>query len=458
MRCFYLGFLLLIIAQSGYNQNSIKSIHNQALGNISTLQAIDDVQHLINRLEEVHYNPYLHISKEQLNDYFFSIKKDWTTQDSITKSEFIIEFMKFISKIDDGHSKLVWYSTEVLPFRDSIRYFPLELKLNNKKLTVQDTFFSKEVHSINGHSAIKLYQEAMECLAGNYEYKNEINSTLFFPTYLYLKGLFPPYQINLSDGAIINIDKNSTLSFFDLYARLHPKQVNYDFDIIADQQVGILNYYSCTDYDSFEIFLSNTFKELNEKHINNLIIDIRQNSGGDSSLNDILLSYITRKAYRQSSKRIWKISDVSIEELESREIKKEYGADYLKKFTLQSDSTLLSIGSEEAPIPPMAVEHFFNGNCYLLIGPKTYSSANMLADAISNYNICTIVGQSTGERTNDFGEQKTEFLPNSNLPFDYTIAFDIGADGDENSIKTVNPDIYVEGDAKEYVLSLIRDQ
>lgn len=458
MRALFIFISFLAIACS--NETEIKPTYNPALGSISATNAISDIEYLFKRLETVHYNPYLHVSKENISNEIKSLENKWNVKDTLRNAEFIIETMKLLSKVEDGHTKMVWYSTELLSQRDSINYFPLGIKYEKDKgLLINDTSFIKyqgnKVLSINGLDAQELYLEALACLSGNFEYKNEIASNLFFPVFLYLKDLNPPYSLTLESNQKIEINKSMTASFMDLYSRLQPSTSNYEFNINEQNNIGILSYNSCTDYEAFKLFLAETFKKIEQQKIKDLIIDIRYNSGGDSALNDLLLAYITSQKYRQSSKRIWKLSEVSLKELDSRGVKDYYGEDYLTKYRLKSDTTKIVFGEDEPSKAPAKPEHYFKGQCYLLIGPKTFSSANMLADAVSTYKLFPLIGMPTGERTNDFGEQKTELLPHSNFPFDYTIAFDIGANGDESIVKTVVPDIKVEGNALDYTINHI---
>jgi len=72
------------------------------------------------------------------------------------------------------------------------------------------------------------------------------------------------------------------------------------------ERIGLISYNSCTDYDAFKLFLHSTFEKINQAGIKDLIIDVRNNSGGNSSLNDLLIAFFTDKKYRQSSKRLWK--------------------------------------------------------------------------------------------------------------------------------------------------------
>jgi hypothetical protein len=46
----------------------------------------------------------------------------------------------------------------------------------------------------------------------------------------------------------------------------------------------------------------------------------------------------------------------------------------------------------------------------------------MLADAVKQYKLATLIGEPTGESTNDFGEVYTMELPNSKVKVQVTTA------------------------------------
>jgi len=451
---------LLIGCTQADQQILLSESYNADLGNMKTENALADLSDLFTRLEEVHYNPYLHISKKELGGAVDKVVQQWLKQDSIPAARFILETMQLIARLEDGHTNIIWYSTEVLPQRDSMDFFPVKMGIRESgKLMITDTTFknllAKEINTINGYDAGRLYKEALACLPGNPEHVHEITEALFFPVYLYLRGITPPYLLQFESHDLVEIDPSDTRTFIDLYRRLQPGKRNYEYEPLEKEQIALIHYNSCTDYEAFDAFLQSTFQQIKEKGFTDLIIDIRYNSGGNSSLNDLLLAYITDKPYRQASKRFWKVSDVAIAELKSRGVEDMYGPDFLEKYSLEGDSILLDFGGEEPPQKPEPVQHFFEGSTYVLIGPKTFSSANMLADAIATFKLSTLVGTPTGEMTNDFGEQKTELLNHSQLPFNFSIAYDIGADGNGKKIETVQPDILVKNDALSYTVERI---
>lgn len=448
--------VISIICQVGCKEKQSKQIHdayNETLGKIAVHDAIKDMEQMTHILEQRHYNPYLHQSQETHDQFKQNVIGQWIDHDSIMLSQFCLDMMSVLSLIEDGHTGLQWFTTDVLPNRDSLAFFPVTTKyIHNSSLTHMES--DKSIETINGYAAIDLYEDALSLLSGEKQYKINLNNSLFFAVYLHLRGIFPPYEISYSDGLSSVINANQTINFMSLYMRLKGTLTPHSFEYI--EGIPVITYNSAEDHDGFELLLSQAFSEIKESEIKTLIIDIRKNSGGNSSVNDVLLNYITSTPYRQSSKRLWKISEVSISELESRNIKEYYGHDYIKQYQSPTDSTILDFLGGEELITPQWKKDKYDGEVYLLIGPGTYSSANMLADAFKTYNIGTLVGQPTGERVNDFGEQKIYILPNSQLPISYTIAYDIGADGDPNHLSTVEPDIEVDQDALQYTLGLIK--
>ncbi len=433
---------------------------NDDLGCLSANAAIEDINFIQQHLEQHHYNPYLYITKETFNEKKEQLFSYFLTKDSLPKTDFIIKTMQLIATIDDGHTNVRWFSEEILKDRNNMHFFPAVLKFNvNQQLmyTTKDTPTPTPfpVKSINQINATYLYQDALNCLAGNDYYTNDINSAFFFPIYLYLKGFEPPYHLTLENGQTITFEKEDEVSFIDLYYRLKPAGVNYELKIL-DEQTAYIAYNSCTDYDKFKSFLEDSFQRIHEKNIQSLVIDIRNNSGGDSSLNDLLLAYLTTKEYRQMSRRYWKKSDVAIQDLLERGAKEHYGEDFTTKYQLKDREDILDFGGGDELTKAERSLHFFEGKTCFLIGPRTFSSANMLADAVATYQLSTLIGQATGEKTNDFGEQKEDILPHSKVPFTYTIAFDIGANGDADDTSTVQPDIKVEQDALEFALEWLK--
>ena len=107
---------------------------------------------------------------------------------------------------------------------------------------------------------------------------------------------------------------------------------------------------------------------------------------------------------------------------------------------------------------PKKPKYYFNGLSCVLMGPNTFSSANFLVDAIKTYQLSTLIGQASGEETNDFGELLNFELNNSGQQVFISSTYDIGADGDSNRRSAVQPDINVKEGVLEFAINWIKQQ
>ena len=210
--------------------------------------------------------------------------------------------------------------------------------------------------------------------------------------------------------------------------RLVTNKSNYSFSEIAELETGIITYNACEDLKNFRPFCDSTFTIMKTKGYKNLVIDIRENVGGTTRLNDILFEYITNKPVTQFERVETKVSKDKKKDFISRN--REYSGwfkwhhylwypFYIRKNALRKEmmtsknGTFLTQNFE--PRKPIDNPLLFEGKIYLLIGNKTYSSAACLAAALKCYNIATIVGQETGEPTCFTADWVGVQLPNTKL-------------------------------------------
>lgn len=79
----------------------------------------------------------------------------------------------------------------------------------------------------------------------------------------------------------------------------------------------------------------------------------------------------------------------------------------------------------------------------MLTGPRSFSAAAEFADAVKTYQLATIVGEETGGRPNDFGNNLPFLLPNSKLTVNIATVSAVRANGSAADPNAVIPDILV---------------
>lgn len=417
--------------------------------NISIEDAQSDYTQLVQTISSVHYDAFRNISQEDYQKMQQELYASWEG-DSISVKEFTRCGMKLTSILGMGHTSFDWQHPGLMPALSTYSFIPFKARLTNNHLIVtssktDEIHVGDTINQINGQSGSAVFQEIMSYTGGVDAFKTTV-SEMLFPLYLFFNPeIEGDHVVKLSSNKLVHIENTLTINEAFEFLGSDLSKPDYTFELL-EQNIGLLSYNSCNDYEAFQLFLDTTFTQIREQNIEHLIIDIRYNGGGNSSLNNLLLSYLTRKAYRQSSGRFWKVSAEVQDRIRKDSLWYEFfDPSFLERYLAEEDQSViddrdLSMTKNEKP------QHYFKGKHCFLIGPYTFSSANFLADAVKTFGLSTLIGQNTGELTNDFGEQVEFQLPKSGSYFYSSTTFDIGADNKIESIKTVQPDIKVMQD------------
>lgn len=194
--------------------------------------------------------------------------------------------------------------------------------------------------------------------------------------------------------------------------------------------------------------LDRVFAELESRKARGLIVDIRANGGGNSQNGALLLESVSDNPYRGASGKLWKRSKPYDAFMESS---LEWWARILpwRSFMGIGDLELGEarwFGKDVPPSNDPDIKRRFDGPVALLVGPATFSSANMTADMAKSYKMALVVGRPTGAPVNSIGECGYAQLPNSGLIVSFCTAYFLGAAGDPEKGGPVEPDILVPDD------------
>ncbi len=437
-RLLVFAFILIVCPVIGQNAPKIAS---QA--------AISDLNETVRLIESVHYNPYLYIDSARFHAKKIELLRHLESRDSVSLYEFIIDSKNLLAKLGDGHTTI----SVLFPEMMDGQFFPTTVSgdFDNQVIIQDSDAYPLTITRINDQNAFNLFEESMTLYGGNENFRRAMSETILFPIYLYLRGIIPPFEIIDAEGNASVIQEG--VGIYTL-AEQQGSTDDYTFSIL-ENNVGYLAYNKCNNADAFKKFLKATFAQIESEGIDKLIIDIRENTGGTSSLNDMLIPYFTKKEYRQSSSRYWRISDEFKAKITEPIYTEFWGEGFVEQY-IQAPTNSILKEDEYRLTEPEKPRHYFEGKSCMLIGPKTFSSANFLADAVSVYGLTTLIGKDTGEYTNDFGEQISFTLPATGLTLQVAIAFDLGADGNSEKLEAVHPNIETEEDALSFALNWIQ--
>ncbi len=193
----------------------------------------------------------------------------------------------------------------------------------------------------------------------------------------------------------------------------------------------------------------------------NLIIDIRENGGGNTTYwEKAFVSPNITSSLQSRLLRLMRDTDLT---------RQFYGSDYadsaLSAEEVQNFADMPNIQQEDladltlvreilVQIEPETASEHFNGQIWLLVGPQVYSSAESFAVFCKQTGFSTLVGQTTGG-SNSGGGIFFE-LPNTHLLVQFDVEYCLNSDGSCNMETGTEPDI-VADDALAAVLALIEE-
>lgn len=414
---------------------------------ISRQQLASDMQFWQTVMEESHVNPYHAISRGDM----LKLQQDLVNSlpDSVSHFQASFALSTLIGSLNEGHLGFASDRTSDSLFaNDCIRFPYLLLDIEDGGLTVQRDLSSSNklpafsrIIEVNGHSVQQLYTKYAAFYGGLEPWKKLMVKNAFRKL-LYMDGITSPFNIK----AVVKTD---TIQFTaEGYSR---KQADSITRVIVsempvfkpfslrflDNNIAYIEFNTMNGSlrDSFSLFLRNAFTEIQNRNAAGLVIDIRRNGGGDSGLGDSLISYISGKPYRNVSGMKMRISKHSKAYADLAGAKDPFktwknGSLYeyeVKKLTKPANNKLR-----------------YNGKVAVLIGNATFSSANMLTNAIRDYQLATLIGESTAEPGNDFGEIFSFMLPETHIVATIAIKMFMRANGDINDFTGISPDIPVK--------------
>ena len=402
--------LLSLFAVSAFGQSK----------SFSREQMLQDIDTLFSTIEQVHLDMYAVYSKEQLDKDIERVKSELEPTGDIFY--FFKQVTPLVVRLGDGHTYVPPPYYVPSDF-DDVLLFPFSVKITcpDKVIRVHKDYtqtqntipIGAQITSINNRQANDVVQEMMNYVSGEKDFfRISTVENLFFALIhtLYRDSIFvieyifnqEKYSIQVKGISFNEINEKSSQQ--DNIVPNNP----YTFNTSPDKNIGTIDFNSFKDLDRFKVFLDSTFQVLQKENIGNLIIDIRENSGGATTLGDEMLQYISPVPFAQFSKTISKYSDIQKQNYKIRGFEPPKNPNGIEIYNAQ----LTELTENNLR---------YKGNVFLLISHQTFSSAASFSWAFKYFNIGTVIGEETGGMAVCYGAAIPFTLPNSGLS--YSVSF-----------------------------------
>ena len=276
-------------------------------------QVQEDFMLLVESLQREHGDITRYKTKEELKKIAISIFDQ--LDHPMDQYEFYLSVSNLISEIQDGHTGSSLPSELITDYEEGQKMFPVQLWFDKEQASVAcDRILSlpvgTEILTINGENVNSIKRKLFDYLSsdGSIDSKKYwiLNYGGFPLLYSWVYGKVSKYEVSYKDvnGSIKEISLNADYLKSSQCITFDQEYDNYlKLEYLSNSKaiMTIRSFHNKkllqTDED-FKEFLFYSFKDIRDKGIDKLIIDLRFNTGGEDINGKWLYSYLTNMPFQ----------------------------------------------------------------------------------------------------------------------------------------------------------------
>ena len=391
---------------------------------LSETEAKQDFEILIGALKEGHPGLYDYMSEQELENYIQHTLKSIPAK--ITMADFERLVIATVNKIRDSHTAVISqpnFKNKIEPYAPTVYFGWLNNSLIvNRTVGSEKQYYGKKIIAVDGIPAdslkemIRPYMALQEGFIENFSDMNFINTALKYFEYTSTASKKCDVTLQFEDGTqklfkgckfngqSIGLipTREDLLKFFMLN---QPADKDVTLEMLSDSvaYVGISTFtMSDVEFDKLGDFM----KSISKSGCPNLIVDVRNNSGGDCIK---FFSYIAQEPFKT---------------FEYLKVNKQDNYEFLQ-YSLNYTPEIVSF-YDYVPVEGKSGFYAFNndlvypdtlinykGRVYILTNERSYSASSDLAALIKKYYRGAVVGRETGS---GFYQMNASVSPQLRLP------------------------------------------
>lgn len=440
-------------------------------------QLREDLRIARQSLEESQSGLYRYTKKADLDRIFDEAEK--SMDHPMNFFEFYRVMMPTIAGIKCGHTTIDM-PPDVRAELERQRWLPFDVKvLESKAYIFRDytkggNLAGKEIQSINGVSAGRIISTLLAAVSKDGDIQSsrqrEISNN-FGEDLITLLGLRAPYKVALTVSGsktteqvqVVGLKHEDRVKLSKtLYPQDPPSKDFADLKFLDGGQIAYLTYSEFgTNVEQGRAFMKRAFKAIQSKGSRALILDVRENAGGEDELGELLFSYLVATPFKYYDDIIvnkWKGSFSFTAKYTDphRDLTVPPGvaeprADGRSHITLAAEPLL---GLQQPSKPT------FTGRLYVLTNGGSFSTTAEFLSVLDSHHRGTFIGEESGGGYygNTSGSAARIVLPNTRLVI-YIPVMDgyLAVRGGHDAARGVIPDFPVKHTIADLVAGVDRD-
>ncbi|HUX20326.1 MAG TPA: S41 family peptidase [Spirochaetia bacterium] len=279
-----------------------------------------------------------------------------------------------------GHSSVRLSNADEQQLMSSGKLLPLLVYVENGRIFVLSAFGRKEpppeseIVQINGRASADIVKTMLENVTAdgkNITKKLRVINLSFAPLYLHLFGSSDRFSVKYArsgETKVVTLDGMKLTELAKLAHQAGPPQIGFPGKTLEctfpSPEVAVLtvrsfNFYDSSSLNDFKGFIDSCFAAIAAHHVSSVILDLRDNWGGDPQASSYLFSYLIRRAEPYFSENTYGYYQLSL------------------------------------PVP-VAAQNAFGGKLIVLQNGGSFSSTGHLLALLRYHELGTFVGEESG--------------------------------------------------------------
>ena len=457
-RAIAVGILLSTVAST-----SAETLHES----IAPEAARADLSALYMGLKSAHYDLYSNRSQQEYDEQFQKQLQSLVTP--VTGLELWQLLQRFAAFGNVAHARIDFPTDVYGEFRENGgKAFPIYLRIVDERAYVSENFSGvdavsagDEILAIDDVPMNEWLDRTAGYISADTPYIAHSQLEAGFPMYLWLElGERESYVLKLRKNNNRAMDiKIPGLTYDELQTSISsaPEYFSLDYnsrdarvlaECIAYLRPGpfynVENPEHLWNTAAFVKFLDASFEEFLEAGATSLIIDLRNNPGGDNSFSDPMVAWIADRPFSFASKFLVRSSDEAAASNQTRLAGNPDAAESVSaRYAIAFENTPPGEVFEfDIPMAEPRDSARFEGDVYVLVNRNSYSNAVSVAAILKDYGWGTVAGEETADFATTYGAMEHFTLPQTGLRVAFPKAYIIRPSGDARP-GGVKPDILI---------------
>jgi len=386
-------------------------------------EMLEDFHYLVDTIESVHPDPYAWIGEEEWERRKDALEAMFT--DSLSVTQYYSALSSLVTSVGDAHT--------ILRFEETDKGLALTFEWVEEGLVIAEDSgqFRKGdlIQKIGDRSPRQLLDLMDEIVSSENSYRVKEESTRHLrrrPVLEHL-GLVQDEAVPLTverGGEILELTAQFEVELPGLKERSDELlEQRHDWYIDQETSLAVFSLVVCVDDEVFRRDVGHFFAAVRDSEIENVIIDVRENVGGQSRVVESFLEYLPADSYLTYGSTI-RYSEQTAERVGMRRTR---GASTYPPSTRRVQS----------------VDDHFTGDVFIVIGNRTFSAGNWIAVVFRDNDLATIIGEPTGNAPSSFGDMISFQLPNSRFVLGVSYKYFTRPDHSNDPQDTLYPDILI---------------